>query len=93
MISKEKLDKITETLIVEVFRNEDIMLDARFLLEHELIINNEYVDLIDIIASLHNLLYEAVTGSKYNYMWHWANKVGAWCEDNIFEEGDEIEEI
>lgn len=85
MITKETLDKITESLIDQVFRNEHIMLNPHND-EYLVFINIEYVDLIDIIASLHNLLYEAVTGSKYDYMWHWANKAGSWCNDNIFEE-------
>ena len=42
--------------------------------------------LADIIASLHNLLYEAVTGERYDYMFHWANKVGGDCIDNIFDD-------
>lgn len=92
MITKEELDKITETLIEQVFRNDDVMYSLRNN-ECMVFIDNEYADLIDIIASLHNLLYEAVTGSKYDYMWHWANKVGAWCNDNLFKVGDELEEV
>lgn len=41
------------------------------------------------IASLHNLLYEAVTGERYDYMFHWANKVGGDCLDNIFDDDTE----
>ena len=90
-MKKEDLDKITEILIKQVFRNEDIMFNCRSE-EYMVYIDNEYADLIDIIASLHNLLYEAVTGEKYDYMWHWANKVGAWCEDNLFKVGEENED-
>lgn len=31
-------------------------------------------------------------GERYNYAFHWANKIGSWTEDNIFDEmlkGDE----
>lgn len=90
MITKEELDNITESLIEQVFRNEDVMFNLRNN-EYRVFIDDEYADLIDIIASLHNLLYEAVTGSKYDYMWHWANKVGAWCNDNLFKVGDQDE--
>lgn len=90
-MKKSDLDHITETLIEEVFRNENVMLNPHND-EYLLFIDKEYVDLIDIIASLHNLLYEAVTGEKYDYMWHWANKAGSWCNDRIFEVGDESEE-
>lgn len=44
-------------------------------------------DLIDTIASLHNLLYEEVTGQRYDYMFHWSNKAGYYgVLDNIFDE-------
>lgn len=45
----------------------------------------ERFDLIDIIATLHNLLYESVTGDRYDYMFHWCNKIGSDCKDNIFD--------
>lgn len=92
MISRKELDKITETLIEQVFRNDNIMLSSSRD-EYMVFIDGEYADLIDIIASLHNLLYEAVTGEKYDYMWHWANKAGSWCNDNLFKAGDELEEV
>lgn len=38
----------------------------------------------DIIASLHNELHNLVTGAYYDYMFHWANKCGGWCEDDLF---------
>lgn len=91
MITKEELDKITEILIEQVFRNENIMFNVRND-DYMVFIDGEYADLIDVIASLHNLLYEAVTGSKYNYMWHWANKEGAWCNDNVFKAGEQDEQ-
>ena len=45
----------------------------------------ERFDLIDIIATLHNLLYESVTGNRYDYMFHWCNKIGSDCKDNVFD--------
>lgn len=79
----EELRRITEWLKENVFRNVDTMYldsDAAY---------PGGVHVTDIIASLHNLLYEQVTGRRYNYMFHWANKVGADTEDNIFD-GDKI---
>lgn len=84
MISKEKLDDITDFLKWNVFRNSDIM----FLEGQGITLNKPLTDkfdgepikevyLVDVIASLHNLLYEAVTGERYDYMFHWANKVGS----------------
>ena len=90
-LKRSDLNHITETLIEQVFRNENIMFNCRND-EYMVFIDGEYADLIDVIASLHNLLYEAVTGEKYDYMWHWANKVGAWCNDNLFKVGEQDEE-
>lgn len=92
MIDKNKLDQITNFLINNVFRNGDIMLswdippvqlEKRFIDEDGDEVSE--VDLVDIIASLHNLLYEAVTGERYDYMFHWANKCGSACNDDIFD--------
>lgn len=83
-----KMQQITEWLIDNVFRNGVMLHDSN--------IRHTYtpeepgeIDLIDVIASLHNLLFEQVMGEHYDYMFHWANKEGAWCNDNIF---DDIEE-
>lgn len=75
MITEEHLADITAWLKDNVMRNSDIMLSDA---------NYEY-DLPDIIASLHNLLYEAVTGKRYGYMHHWANKIGCFVTDNFFD--------
>ena len=52
----------------------------------------EETDLCYIIASLHNMLYKEVTGEYYDYMFHWANKVGAWVYDDLFKEEGEKHE-
>lgn len=92
MIDKNKLDQITNFLINGVFRNGDIMLswdippvqlEKSFIDEDGDVVSE--VDLVDIIASLHNLVYEAVTGERYDYMFHWANKCGSVCNDDIFD--------
>lgn len=92
MISKKQLDEITDFLKWNIFRNGDIMYDENF---PGVKLNKPYtdeyhgeikeVDLTDIIASLHNLLYEAVYGDRYNYMFHHCNKIGADCLDNVFD--------
>lgn len=78
-----KLKQITEWLKDNVFRNYDVM----FLDGDEAYPGGVHV--VDIIASLHNLLYEQITGERYNYMFHWANKIGSDTSDNIFD-GNEI---
>lgn len=76
-MEKAKLDKITNQ-IATAFCNPDTFYDY----------NGDQVPyLIDVIASLHNLLYEEVTGTRYNYMFHWSNKGGYnGIIDNLFDE-------
>lgn len=85
MIDKKKLDDITNFLISNVFRNEELNFNEDI---PDIPLSDDIdTDVIDIIATLHNLLYEAVTGERYNYMWHWSNKIGSWCSDDIFDDG------
>ena len=92
MISKKQLDEITGFLRWNVFRNMDIMYNLDFPgVKLDEPYTDKYhgeiteVDLTDIIASLHNLLYEAVYGQRYDYMFHHCNKIGADCLDNVFD--------
>lgn len=78
-MTKEKLNKITGYLIDNVWRNGNVMFDK------ECIEEGDVSNLVDIISSLHNLLYEEVTGERYNYAFHWANKVGSGVDDDIFD--------
>lgn len=79
-MTKAELNTITSWLVENVFRNSEIMFS-----EEEIKVGDEVVGLPDVIATLHNLLYEQVTGERYDYMFHWANKVGSWCVDDIFD--------
>ena len=62
----KNLEQIREYLIENVFRNPNIMLSQE----------RDEVDLPEIIASLYEVLHRTVTGEPYDYMFHWANKVG-----------------
>lgn len=84
MTDKDKMTEITRWLIQNVFRDPNILYNDNIRGEHE-----GDIDLVDVIASLHNLLYESVTGYRYDYMFHWANKEGAYCHDNIFDNMEE----
>lgn len=79
-MNKDQLHKITSYLVDNVWRNENVMFDKEFIEEHDV------ETLVDIISSLHNLLYEEVTGERYNYAFHWANKVGSGVDDNMFDD-------
>lgn len=78
-MNKVQLNIVTQWLIDNVFRNASILYDDNIRIEHD------GIDLVDIIASLHNLLYESVNGERYDYMFHWCNKEGSYCLDNIFD--------
>ena len=81
----KQLDEVRHWIVDNIMRNADIML-----LSDE--IRNDKIDLVEVIASLYELLHREVTGHPYNYMFHWANKCGAWLEnDNIF--ADVIERV
>ena len=78
-MKKEQLDDITEYLIYNVWRNSNVMFDNSCIEE------GDVSNLVDIISTLHNLLSEEVTGQRYDYAFHWANKVGSGVVDNIFD--------
>lgn len=77
-MTSKQLDEVRNWIVDNIMRNADIML-----LSDE--IRNDKIDLVEVIASLYELLHREVTGQPYNYMFHWANKCGAWLEnDKIF---------
>ena len=83
-MTEKQLNNLTYWLRENVFKNTDIMYND-WLWEQEIDRDNIDTDLIDIIASLHNIIYELVTGNRYNYMFHWCNKIGSDCNDNVFD--------
>lgn len=76
-MNQKELDNIRGWLIANIFRNETIMYNDN--------IRDYDIDLCDIIASLYNLLHKEVNGTDYNYMFHWANKIGAYIEEHYFD--------
>lgn len=75
-MTKENLDALTADLIDNVIQNPDFVFDLGA--EHN-------IELLEIIASLHNILYKEVTGEYYNYMFHWYNKIaGGSLDDNYY---------
>lgn len=57
-----------------------------FLWDEPIDFDNVDTTVIDIIATLHNLLYESIAGKPYDYMWHWCNKIGSDCNDHAFDD-------
>lgn len=83
-MTEKQLNELTYWLRENVFKNPDIMYND-WLQEQEIDKDNLDTDLIDIIASLHNIIYELVTGNRYDYMFHHCNKIGADCNDDVFD--------
>ena len=79
-MTPERLDKIRNVLVNEIYRNPNIMLN-------DSIRGNEYseIDLIEVITDLYEYLHIMVTHRPYNYMFHWANKCGSWVETGSFD--------
>lgn len=75
-MSRGDLIKVCSFLIDNVFQDPDIMFsDLRW---------DGDKDLPYIIASLFELLHREVTGEPYLYFYHWANKIGANVECDLF---------
>ena len=75
-LPENDLNTIRSWLINNIFRNETIMFDVN--------IRRDDIDLVEVIASLYEILHRVVMQEPYEYMFHWANKVGSWCEDQLF---------
>lgn len=59
------IEKVNVWLKNEVYRDSDVVYD-----------NENHYYLLDVVASLQNLLNYAITGKPYNYAFHWVNKIG-----------------
>ena len=80
-MDKGQLGAIRDFIVNYIMRDSYVMYsdEARDVGPH-------HIDLIYVIASLYEELHKQVTGEPYEYMFHWANKVGSWVEDDLFSE-------
>lgn len=76
LLSENDLITIRSWLIDNIFRNATIMFDDN--------IRRDDIDMVEVVASLYEILHRVVMQEPYEYMFHWANKVGSWCEDQLF---------
>lgn len=76
-IDKVDIEKIT-TIVGEFMR------EYAFKDDMTVNVDGEDYDLFDVLASIHNELYKTQKGEYYDYMWHWANKCLADCNDGLF---------
>ena len=75
-MDENELKIIREFIIDKIIREPDMFINC---LDIDV---TDQIDLIDVITGLYNMLHKSVTGEDYDYMWHWANKIGFWCDDN-----------
>ena len=78
-MSKEQLDNIRDYIVNNIMRNPDFIYSDEIRGYDE-----DDTDLLEVIASLYEVLHREVTGEPYNYMFHFANKVGGWVADDLF---------
>lgn len=83
-MNEKQLDILTTWLKEHIFMNDKIMFND-VLWDESIDFDNVDASVTDIIASLHNIIYKLVTGEKYDYMWHWCNKIGSDCDDSAFD--------
>lgn len=77
MKDTEQLNNIRMYLIDHIFMNDNVVFS-------EDITKNK---MLEIIASLYELAHITITGEKYDYFWHYYNKVsGGIFETNFFDE-------
>ena len=79
-LDEKELENVRARL-VPLFRDENIMYNDQIRGTQEPFYT---VDLMTIIAALYNMLHYEVTGTEYDYFFHWANKCGSWIEDEDF---------
>lgn len=87
-MSDEQLKIIREWIIWYIMREDKILHDpaVRDIQVYGDPGETVSIDLVDVIASLYELLHFQVTGEYYDYMWHWTNKAGAEVNDKFFAE-------
>lgn len=78
----KKLEKIRNYII------DNIMREPKYMFSEECRGSDDELDLIEVIASLYEELHREVMGEHYDYMFHWANKIGSWVESDLFEKGE-----
>lgn len=75
-LTEEDLRVIRDFIIDNVCKNENFVFNET--LENE-------IDIISLVCSMYNVLYNVITGNKYDYFYHWTNKIGGACDDYYIE--------
>lgn len=75
ILTKEQIDKLKNLIIDNVILNPDVM-------HSDIILAGQcdpIPDVVDIIVGMFEYIYQISTGSEYDYLWHYANKICSWC--------------
>lgn len=84
LISNEDvLEHVREWLIEHIFRNGYVMHSDEIRGVRDPGFNPD-IDLAEVISGLYELLHMVIMDERYDYMFHWANKCGAWVESDFF---------
>lgn len=75
-IGEKDLKVIKDFIIENVVTNSDLMFNETL---------DDQIDIISLVCSMYNILYNTITGDNYNYFFHWANKIGGDCDDYYIE--------
>lgn len=76
ILTKNQIDKLRNLIIDEVVCNDDVMF-SDYKREGD---RNPTPDAVDIIVGMFEYIYQISNGCEYDYLWHYANKRGAWCD-------------
>lgn len=79
-LTKDQVYIIAHWIEKNIMRNSDVMFNDNC--RGNSPAGNYDVDLVEVIASLYEIIHRMALNEPYNYMHHWANKIGACVEDD-----------
>ena len=82
LINREKLNCIRKFLVDNIIQNYELMYSDEVRGNEE---DENAIDLIEIIVDLYEYLHILICKEQYDYMWHWANKIGACVDTGVFD--------
>lgn len=75
------VEELRNFIVNDILRNPYIMFNDN-------IRGEEYkdIDLIGVIVGMYEIIHRMKYHEAYDYMFHWANKVGSWVETDYLKE-------
>lgn len=81
-LTKDQVYIISHWIEENIMRNPAIMFNDECRGTSDEILGNSDSDLVEVIASLFEIIHRMALNEPYHYMFHWANKIGSWVEDD-----------